>query len=55
MNKANDEEETGSGFYYALIDERYRRPLQSTQNLAAYYAMKAIDAQEDNNERHKRT
>jgi hypothetical protein len=40
------EEETGASFYYTLIDERYRSSLQATENIAAWYAMKHIDAEE---------
>jgi len=40
------ENETVSRFYYSVIDDRYRSSLQSTENIAAFYAMKHIDAEE---------
>lgn len=40
------ENKTVSGFYYAVIDDRYKSSLQSTENIAAFYAMKHIDAEE---------
>src|SRR5260370_42539859 len=41
------ENETGSGFYYAVIDDNYKSSLQSTENIAAFYAMKHIDGDDD--------